>query len=90
MKRETAPRVFIYVEGGLIQSIIADRKVKLMVLDGDVEGGDDYEEYTDFHGAKFEAFLGRAEEAEISIPAVDHYFKERKRIWKKWKESEPK
>ena len=69
------PKVYIYVEGGVIQSILADQPVDLLVLDGDIDGLEDgeYKEWKDLRDHTFEARRAWAE-AEVSKKAALHFF----------------
>jgi hypothetical protein len=68
------PRIYIYVEGGIIQSIIADQPVDLLVLDGDVEGDEDEKEWKDYpDGDPFTARKAWAE-VDVSRKCVNHMF----------------
>ncbi len=37
---EAAARIVVALDGGLVQSVVADRPIKLLVVDYDVEGAD--------------------------------------------------
>lgn len=71
-------RIWIYVEGGVIQNIVADKSVKAMVLDGDVEGIDWFEEYKDCNGQKFDA-REAWDDVIVDKIIVDHYFSQRRK-----------
>ena len=73
------PRIFIYVEGGLIQSIISDTDVDIMVLDGDTDGLDGCKKYTNYpDNTEFEA-REAWDDTEINKNIVDHYFNQREK-----------
>jgi hypothetical protein len=69
------PKVFVYVEGGVIQTILSDQPIDILVLDGDVEGIDGYETYTEPDGTSFQARIG-SDGALVNKKAVKHYFKQ--------------
>jgi hypothetical protein len=72
------PRLFVYVRGGVIQTVIADQKVEVMVLDGDVDGleGEDIKTYKDTAKEMFNARKAW-DKVEVSKKVVDHYFSQR-------------
>jgi hypothetical protein len=70
------PRIFIHVEGGVIQDIISDTKLDVMVLDADVEGMDGYKEYKDMDDDTFNAREAWGK-VDVNKKVVDHYFKQR-------------
>ena len=78
-KLKKKPRLFVYVEGGIIQNIISDKKIDLLVLDGDIDGAETTKKFVDFHnGIKFDAIVTDwVEPEEINKKAVNHYFKQR-------------
>ena len=69
------PKVFVYVEGGIIQTILADQPIDILVLDGDVEGMDEHKTYTEPDGTKFDA-REASDGARVNKKAVEHYFKQ--------------
>ena len=73
------PRLFIYVSGGMIQSIVADQKVEVMVLDADVDGIEGGKTFKDqCEGWEFEAREAWDHtEVEVNKNTVDHYFAQR-------------
>lgn len=73
------PKLYIYVEGGLIQTIMSDRKVDLMILDGDIDGCDETKQFKYFDGDTFEAYEAYRAEAEVDKEVVDHYFKQKRK-----------
>lgn len=78
-------RVFIYVEGGLIQTVATDPGVEVMILDGDISEDVDTSEidgtrkYKDMDGDEFEAVEALDQEAIEGPGVVDNYFKQRKK-----------
>lgn len=70
------PKIFIYVEGGLIQSIISDSPIDALILDGDTDGIERTKKYTEPDGTEFEA-REAYDEVEINKKATDHYFKQK-------------
>jgi hypothetical protein len=74
----STPRLFVYVRGGVIQTVIADQKVEIMVLDGDVEGleGEDIKTYKDTAKEMFNARKAW-DKVEVNKKVVDHYFSQR-------------
>ena len=74
MKKD--PKIFICVKGGLIQSIITDKPVKIMVLDCDTDGLND-EEYEDVDGSKFKA-VETYDSVDVNKDIVDKFFAQKK------------
>jgi hypothetical protein len=72
-------RIFIFVQGGVIQTIATDPGIQVMVLDGDTDGVEGCEIYKDFDGEDFDAREAWDKRAtEVSSKLVSHYFKQRK------------
>jgi hypothetical protein len=78
MAKQKKPRVYIYVEGGVVQGVYTDSPVDVMILDGDVEGSDDYKEYKCYRSPDTLEAHEVVTEAEQNKKLVDHYFKQRK------------
>lgn len=79
---DKSPRIFMYLEGGVVHSIVADQPVDIMILDADCdEGGEFVNSYIDCDGIKFDAVMlgGIGAEVEINPKIVDHYFKQIKK-----------
>lgn len=80
IKKIMKTKVFIYLKGGIIQSIFSNQDTDLMVLDGDTDGIEDSEIriYKDTLGSKFKAI-----EEDIFLQTdkniIDHYFKQRRK-----------
>jgi len=78
-------RVFIYVEGGLVQTVATDPGVEIMILDGDISEDaetseiDGVHKYKDMDGDEFDAAEAFDKEAIEGPKVVDHYFKQRKK-----------
>ena len=70
-------RVYIYVEGGVVQSVYTDSPVDVMILDGDVEGCDDYKEYKCYRSPDTLEAREVVTEVVQNKKLVDHYFKQR-------------
>lgn len=74
------PRIFIHVEDGIIQTILADTPMDIMVLDGDVEGmnEDSIKTYTDpFLKETFKAREAWGSKVTVQKRVVHSYFKQR-------------
>ncbi|RLG45578.1 MAG: hypothetical protein DRN81_01285 [Thermoproteota archaeon] len=71
---ENKPRLFIYVEGGVIQTISSTVPTELLVLDGDVDGIDDFHNYEDIDGDSFQARVAWSRLADFNERITNHYF----------------
>lgn len=76
---EKLPKLYIYTDGGLIQSMISDSGINLMILDGDIDGCDEDElkKIIDFGGITFKAYECVNPEVEVDKEITDHYFKQK-------------
>lgn len=75
--RKRPGRMFIYVEGGLIQTIVADGSMSILVLDGDTDGLDGVDKYTDMGGDEFKARIAWEQHPDNNKKIVDHYFNQK-------------
>jgi len=78
--RKRPGRIFIYVKGGRIQDITADGHMDILALDGDTDGIDYVDKYTDIGGDKFKARQAWESHPDNNKKIVDHYFEEQKRV----------
>jgi hypothetical protein len=78
--KKIKPRVWMYIEGGVLHEVVADSPVDIMVLDCDVDGldGDRIKTYKDMSGEEFDA-LDLRFKVDINKKVVDHYFKQGKK-----------
>ena len=77
-------KVVIFVNGGLVQSIITNRPMQVQVIDSDVEGCDEVRTIREWDFDKncpnenpadlYDVFDGGDREPTVNEPAVDHYF----------------
>lgn len=78
--RKRPERMFIYVEGGLIQDITADGSMDILVLDGDTDGLDDVGKYIDMGGDEFKARKAWENHPDNNKKIVDHYFDQQAKL----------
>jgi len=78
LARKRPERMFIYVEGGLIQTIVADGCMDILVLDGDTDGIDGVHEYVDMAGDGFKARRAWEQHPDNKKSIVDWYFDQQK------------
>lgn len=78
--RKRPKRMFIYVEGGLIQTIVTDGCMDILVLDGDTDGLDGVDKYVDLGGDEFKARSAWESHPDNNKRIVDHYFDQQKKL----------
>ena len=76
LQESPSPRIVIEMEGGLIQTITANVKAEVLILDVDTEGGDEdaIREVTHWNGRKEEVYSRGIDEPEVIAEYVDFYF----------------
>jgi len=79
-KKKKLPRMFIYVEGGLIQTMASDIPMEVLVLDGDVDGIECPDNYKNIDGSEFRARVAWERKPYQSKSTVNHYFNEQARM----------